>query len=207
MTNTMLHIRKALIRTTVSEPKHKEVPITSMVAEILKQKKLGLFQNELDYRVFFPHFKPDGNDAGRYRVDLAGFTWEGLVLTEFKLYDENIKTMNPWGVLHHICRDMEKLEAVARSNNGKQPGAVQIIVAVRNTDKKENFDQIKCMNDQWEMPQGRRPRIKDSNYFSILKAFDYRLQSERKDKLKWKSEWHSESKMRTSFLSCTADLK
>jgi len=165
-----------LIKVTTNNPDFKEVPITEEVSEILKKKKEGLFQNEVDYKVLFPAFMPpqdEGNSKDRYRGDLVGFSNGGFSLIEFKIYDENRKNKNNWGVFWYFNQDRLKIESARKANNKKLYGTGAIVFAVRNTDFKTNEDQVKLMAVKFGTLQSneRYPGIKNANYYSILEAY------------------------------------
>src|SRR5437868_6923064 len=81
------------------KPTLNETGVTQRVARHFKESKSGLFQNEVDYRIFWPEFRP-ADPVKRSRLDLAGFMAGELLVVEVKVYDEKIKTKNPWGVLY-----------------------------------------------------------------------------------------------------------
>lgn len=195
-------IRDAIIQATVAQYDLKEVGITQLVAERLKRQKRGLFQNEVDYRILMPHFRPpaDGTrDASRFRADLAAFTHGGLILTEFKIADERRRTMNPWGVLHWLCRDMRKLETAAHQNRGRLRGVVQFVVAVRNSSHERNPGQVRLMMEHWggAASNSRLPSVWNADYFSVLEVFRRYVQSE--GTRGWKTA--AERRGQTAFLS------
>jgi hypothetical protein len=205
MVNNVFEVRNSIVKTTIKYPNAQEVEITMRVAEDLKRKKQGLFQNEVDYRILFPNFKPlpdSGTKEGRYRVDLVGFTANRFIFTEFKIWDENRRTKNPWGVFHFLRRDLRKLEAAVRQNKGRVNGAVQLLVALRNSDKIKDVAQIDLMwpycRDNGTI-HGRKPRTHCGNYFSVVEVFHKYI---REREMPWQSTAFSKSG--TYFLA--ADL-
>ena len=167
-------VAKALIDAVIANPTLNEVGITHAVAQEVKRAKTGLFQNEVDYRVLFPRFRPPTSNVSggdRWRADLVGFTRGEFVLTEFKVYDEELRNKNPWGVLHFLWRDVEKLEASVRQNHLALSGVAQFIFVVRNSGHMANIEQIRVMLDHWRQGgRQRHPGIKGANYLSVLEV-------------------------------------
>jgi hypothetical protein len=163
-----------LVRVSVDKPELQEVAITEEVAHRLKRKKTGMFQNEVDYRILFPRFTPPEDipaKAQRLRADLAGFAAGKLILTEFKLYNENIRTSNHWKVLFYLLRDRVKLESAIRANENGIPGFVIQACAVQNTDFTEHREQTSIMSNGFVQENGKAKSISNTRYFPILPAF------------------------------------
>lgn len=175
MNNCGKKVLDQIIKVTVANSKFKEVDITENVSEGLKKKKQGLFQNEVDYRILFPDFTPpisETNNSTKYRADLVGFSDGGLSLIELKIYDEEKRNKNNWGVLYYLNKDRLKIEAAVKANKNNLNGIGAIVIAIKNTTFKKNNDQINLMIDMaGTLKKGERyPSIKNSNYFSILDA-------------------------------------
>ncbi|CAA9890557.1 hypothetical protein METHB2_240030 [Candidatus Methylobacter favarea] len=176
-------IVEEIIATTLKFKNMKEVEITQKVSSQLKDKKIGLFQNEVDYRVLLPEFTPD--DGHNCRGDLVGFSHGRFVLAEYKIYDENLINKNPWGVFYYFMRDRLKLESAIRYNSQNLPGHVMQICVIRNTDCVENdvqndvqieliLEHFKISNHFKMLKNDQRvkyPSLKGAKYLPILQAF------------------------------------
>jgi hypothetical protein len=198
-----------LIRVTCANRGLLETEITTNVANNLKEKKLGLFQNEVDYRVLLPDFKPNKNgilEKTKFRLDLAGYTATGFTLCEFKKYDEKKRDKNPWGVLFYFDQDRLKLEHAIFTNkeNTTNPlhGKALLVCSVINTDFNANTSQIALMVDQFQK-NNPNPPIRKSNYYSILESFE-KTSKERNPT--WQFEIVKMKKEKVAFLIGSIDL-
>jgi len=185
LNNCGQRVIEQLFRVTKNNPDFKEVPITEKVSEILKKKKEGLFQNEVDYKVLFPEFCPpdhEENSRDKYRGDLVGFSGGGFSLIEFKIYDELKRNKNNWGVFWYFNHDRLKIESALEANSNNLNGIGSIVFALRNTDFVINQDQVSLMVNKFGTlkPGQSYPSIKNSNYYSILLAYKEYCRNESK---------------------------
>lgn len=182
-------VAKELIAATLSMPRTLEVVISARVAETLKRKKHGLFQNEVNYNSLFPSFKPSTHSDAvttrdRYMADLVGFTNGGFVLTEFKLYDERkIETSRPWAALYSFCQDRRKLEAAIKVNQHRHPGVAQLVFAIRNSEHVKDEAGAKVMAEAFLKPEAERnksrlPSVPNHTLFRVLDAFRFHAQKD-----------------------------
>jgi hypothetical protein len=191
----------SVIAETLRQPTSNEVDITAAVAITMKQKRAGLFQNEVDYRILAPSFKSLENDchaSSAYRADLVGYSKSGFTVAEFKIYDEHKRTKNPWGVLHFLRRDVAKLDALAKSPN-RLWGDLYSIIAIRNTDFDPGYEQQKSMLRAVES-KDKKPQLRGFRYYPILLVLETFL----KRKVKWDVE--IVTKNETAFLIARRQL-
>jgi hypothetical protein len=180
-------VTEKIMAVTDANPGSKELGITERVAEELKRNKTGMFQSEVDYRIIFPGFVTPSDlpaRSVRLRADLAGFSSGKLVLMEYKLYDERIRTSSPWKVLFYLLRDRLKLESVITANRDCLPGFVIQACAVKNTDFQEGEEQTRIMSDGFVDPRAKS--IRNARYYPILPAFA--AYSKRESPVAWSFE-------------------
>ena len=204
-----MKVIEEIIKVTASAgPDDIEVNITQIVAENMKKKKTGLFQNEIDYRILFPNFDPtshEGKSSQKFRADLVGFDSTGFSFVEFKMFDENkIKKKNIWGVFWLSYLDLLKLEAAVLSNVNNLEGTAAIIFAIRNTDFQERNNQSAKMVEVFLKDNfDKKPSIKGATYFPILSAL--KEYSKKKNKFQWIFE--IKKKKNVAFLVGKLDLQ
>lgn len=185
----------AIIAETLQNPKALEVKITGAVSETMKRRRAGLFQNEVDYRILAPGFEPPENDChakSAYRADLVGYSKSGFTVAEFKIYDEEKRTKNPWGVLHFLQRDIEKLDKLAKTKR-KLWGNLISIVAIRNADFDPGEEQQKTMLG-YGKSKSKKPLLRGFRYYPVLFVLAKELER--------RAEWDVEIKKKggTAFL-------
>ncbi len=189
------HLVAAIIAETLQKPTALEVKITGAVSKTMKQRRAGLFQNEVDYRILVPDFESLENDCHAkksYRADLVGYSKSGFTVAEFKIYDEEKRTKNPWGVIHFLRRDIARLNKLAETNH-KLWGDLIFIVAIRNADFDRGEEQQELMRS-YGKSKSKKPPLRKFRYYPVLLILDKELRDN--------ATWNVELKKRggTAFL-------
>ena len=173
MTNNV--IIKNLIKETLNRENNFEIDVTRRAVVNLKKTRLGIFQNEVDYRFLLPEYKPLKTNS-RSAVDLLGFIHGGFCLVEFKLFDETKpKSYHHWSALYHLKSDIEKLENAANGAriNSSYPIKFLFVFAIRNSKRILNKDQLEKAIESYTNNQGKNPRVSNFNQYTVLKSIEY----------------------------------
>lgn len=159
-----------LIKDSLDRKNKIEIDVTQSTANSLKKTRLGIFQNEIDYRFLLNKFKPLKTE-NRSAVDLLGFMGDSFNLVEFKLYDETKRrSYHHWSALFHLIKDIEKLEH-ASTFESKYLVNYYFVFAVRNSEKKLNNNQIDTAIEYIYI-EGKKKRVLEFNLYTTLRTVE-----------------------------------
>jgi hypothetical protein len=164
-------IIKQLVKDSNDRANVSEIHVTQKTTSNLKGTRLGIFQNEVDYRFLLKDYAPQLATNSRSAVDIMGFTGNAFNLVEFKLFDESKpKSYHHWSALYHLKKDIEKLEYASTFKTEYQI-EYYFVFAVRNSVRTLNDDQLNKAS-QFIDSQNSKPKILRFNQYTVLKTIE-----------------------------------
>jgi hypothetical protein len=163
-------IIRQLLKETNNRKNQKEIDVTKSTAISLKETRLGIFQNEIDYRFLLKKFRPLRTN-NRSAVDILGFMGNSFNLVEFKLFDETKpKSYHHWSALYHLKQDIKKLEHAAKFHSDFKV-EFYFVFAVRNSKKQLNEKQFELAK-KYINEKNWKPKVRSFNQYTVLKTIE-----------------------------------
>ncbi len=164
-------IIKRLVKDSNDRTNISEINVTQKTTSNLKGTRLGIFQNEVDYRFLLKNYAPQSEANSRSAVDIMGFMGDAFNLVEFKLFDEKKpKSYHHWSALHYLKKDIEKLEYASTFKTEYQI-EYYFVFAVRNSVRKLNNQQLDVAS-QYIDSLNNKPKIIEFNQYTVLKTIE-----------------------------------
>ena len=167
-----------LIENAIDNQNKTGTDVIQQTVDTLKNTRLGLFQNEIDYGLVIENMQ-----KGTSRVNVLGFMGHSFNLVELRLFDEQNHDYTHWGVLHWLKTDIEKLEH-ASTFESEHRIEFYFVFAIRNSQQVLNQNQLDIALDIALNPTGdQNPNVGNANFYTVLRTIEH-LNSE-----KWEIEF------------------